>query len=103
MNTQSKQKHTPGPWTLNGRFIGTADCDWWHPGNEKVVAEILKYGGTRPHEANALLIAAAPELLEACKFVLKYHNMRLDKSDDSELPFQLADAVQKAIEKAEGA
>lgn len=53
-------------------------------------------------ETIARLIAAAPELLWACKFVMKYHNMHLDKADGDELPFQLADAVRAAIEKAEG-
>ena len=51
-------KHTPGPWKVERRsvLIPIAPYEW---------AEA--YGGT---EANARLIAAAPELLEACKVAL---------------------------------
>lgn len=62
-------KHTPGPWKeisgavyayARGGFIPIAKMDR-EPGN-----------GTLPTErdANARLIAAAPELLEACKLLV---------------------------------
>jgi len=69
--TEQQAKHEPGPWITHGDLIGTAKCDWWHEGNELVIARALRYGGTRPTDANARLIAAAPELLEACKFALE--------------------------------
>lgn len=53
--------HTPGPWSIQGRYV--------HALKEKFVAE-LPCGGVRHgkvDEANALLIAAAPDLLAALK------------------------------------
>mgnify|MGYP001560174357 CR=1 FL=1 len=55
-------------------------------------------------ESDALFIVRAcsahSELVAACHFVMKYHEMHLDRADDSELPFQLSDAVQRALTKA---
>lgn len=59
------QQHTPGPWSYNqdeggqhGHVISTG---------EYIIADLPDAGdGAAPHtEANARLIAAAPELLEA--------------------------------------
>jgi hypothetical protein len=55
-------KHTPGPWELSDcgeRVIGQADQDEIH--------EVANLTNTLNHEANARLIAAAPELLEALR------------------------------------
>lgn len=68
-----QEKHTPGPWSAApvlsfGEFeIAGA--------NKEEVALIYGYSGgdepgANPSEANARLIAAAPELLEALKAVL---------------------------------
>jgi hypothetical protein len=63
----AEQKHTPGPWSAVGAFIenrntGTAVCKTMCRFNEEghfpVEAEA---------DANARLIAAAPELLEALR------------------------------------
>ena len=65
-----KTKHTPGPWSYNrdeggchGHVISTSDY---------IVAELPDFGdGAAPHtEANARLIAAAPELLDALKVAI---------------------------------
>jgi len=58
----SKQKHTLGPWRVgkNGRRIY---CKYGHIADVHGVDNIL--GGTM--EANARLIASAPDLLAACK------------------------------------
>lgn len=53
---------------------------------------------TNETQANARLIAAAPDLLAACEFVAKYAAMREGKGDP--LPEQLTRAVQAAITKA---
>ena len=64
---KTEQKHTPGPWTHNTTSV-------W--ADQKMVAAV--YGddpNCKPDErmkANARLIAAAPELLEACKNLLGY-------------------------------
>lgn len=70
-------KHTPGPWHADGPMIcangTTIDVDGW------VVAQITRdfettsrftrhiRGGPLEADANAALIAAAPQLLDACK------------------------------------
>ena len=60
-------KHTPGPWIIDGNGIKTsisagskhiAMVNYWHVGGaDDVIGE--------EHEANARLIAAAPDLLKA--------------------------------------
>ena len=69
-----KAKHTPGPWRSDGRIVG-----WW--GGEQPAVRVAFSEGNMsspvamcdprvgPEEclANAHLIAAAPDLLEALK------------------------------------
>jgi hypothetical protein len=98
MSTQ----HTPGPWYVGtefndqGRHIYAAqkvrheDGDEWHPliactdDDERLVN----------WQANAVLIAAAPDLLEALQHLMVAHGEQLDYA------FQQA---QEAIAKATGA
>jgi len=56
-------KHTPGPWHLSrsGQYVRKNDTADWPAWN---VAEINT--ATEAWEANARLIAAAPDLLAAC-------------------------------------
>lgn len=55
-------EHTPGPWVYDGSFVKSADGKaLWHSGMPR-----------DEREANAHLIAAAPDLLEACVNVLAY-------------------------------
>lgn len=62
-----RAKHTPGPWTQGKSEIG-ADCVWLNgatePKYEMGPSHTWIDCGTR---ANARLIAAAPDLLEALK------------------------------------
>ena len=64
-------KHTPGPW----RYVdGYFDCDVW-AGNKMVLS--YERHPTDEDRANARLMAAAPELLEAleaCLMVLNAHD-----------------------------
>jgi len=65
-----KTTHTPGPWKIDGGTNKDGDLHIWHAGNyfgghglAQVFADGARvHGGTV--EANARLIAAAPELLE---------------------------------------
>jgi hypothetical protein len=60
--------HTPGPWRID-----TQDSTFVRDGctPHRGIAEVYGYGYGRPQaEANALLIAAAPELLEVCRLVV---------------------------------
>lgn len=66
----SAAKHTPGPWQQSGvrQKLGNEDCIRVGPDGFAVAFLPI---GRRPHEqagaiADARLIAAAPELLEAC-------------------------------------
>ncbi len=72
-------KHTPGPWRLDETFV---DGQWGNPShwvceivgpdNSRIVADIPEYRTYEEDaaelEANARLIAAAPELLEALEY-----------------------------------
>ena len=55
-------KHTKGPWKQKGMFISFED-------STHIVAEVNPKA--KAWDANARLIAAAPELLRACKVVLE--------------------------------
>lgn len=65
-----KTKHTPGPWHRTGAIKEAINT------NDKHIAMVnFSHHGSisdvfgEEHEANAKLIAAAPELLEACQLV----------------------------------
>ncbi len=55
--------HTPGPWTLEGRMVLGRAFD----GSEKAIVECVRGGSPDEADANATLITAAPELLEAVR------------------------------------
>jgi hypothetical protein len=79
------QKHTPGPWRWlpdEGNFIVRDNYQ------RSIVAEIPCQGC---NPADGPLIASAPELLEACKYVA-------DKLSDP----GLVNVLEAAIAKAEG-
>lgn len=87
-------KHTPGPWVFQAH-------DHWLPAvviGESVWHAGLVTGRERPgeHEANARLIAAAPDLLAALKALLPW--VAAPPSDSAEA----WRAAQAAIAKAEG-
>lgn len=83
-------KHTPGPWfvatSMSGKMAIAQKEDMYS------VALIEKWRAE--HEANAKLIAAAPELLEALQSVLPYLKA-VGTSGNHWLP-----AVESAIKKA---
>jgi hypothetical protein len=63
------EKHTPGPWVVNDLY---ADTEIRGPHNSGVMICVMSPWGIAadqpcPQRANARLIAAAPELLEACQ------------------------------------
>lgn len=87
-------KHTPGPWNI--KSFGSAEIIISAPTMPYVaVASPSLHAQTGTGESNARLIAAAPELLEACKFALDH----LDPSNGAE---ECREQVKKAIAKAEG-
>src|SRR4029078_8318433 len=85
MNTQ---KHTPGPWEHDGDEVYRITSEI----NSHPICTIDDLNGDDEMEANARLIASAPELLEACK---AYVNSEKDS-------IALLELMEKAIAKAEG-
>ena len=65
-------KHTKGPWKLKavygGQEVRVKDGTW--PQGTRPLAVTKNTGWEEENTANAHLIAAAPELLEACKEAL---------------------------------
>lgn len=96
-NENSKSTHTPGPWTVDGEQVLS--------GIEKaIVAEVPSLCRGYPlgpvQAANACLISAAPDLLEACKRILLA--IGWDIPDSRMTLKQKIDLLQEVIEKAEG-
>ncbi len=97
-------KHTPGPWEIrrekNGYIIGIWVPNSVNPNNEPgkggtIVIDGCPCGNSN---ANAALIAAAPDLLEACRAILMGLGMNGGQmaANDPELV-----AARAAIAKAE--
>lgn len=86
-------RHTPGPWRYEEGTKTIRNV----PGNHWL-STMDSWDGAVDHKANAALIAAAPELLEACEKVLDIVNSY------SHIPalFTACKILQTAIAKAEG-
>ena len=114
MSETAKANHTPGPWQIDSE-----DCQWWIYGGgdarattgiakcdlivnavmgickqQNVIRQRMPDG---EREANARLIAAAPDLLDVCKRIVTYYA----GETRPEAVFKL-DAARAAIAKAEG-
>lgn len=99
-----KQKHTPGPWKISYESI---DPEWAvvTGANGHIVANVNSESGPdiypmvstkMPRDANALLIAAAPDMLAALKAILPlFQYLPSNESPEEEM-------VLNAIAKAEG-
>ena len=70
---QQQGAPTPGPWVVERegwRYQRIFGSDTRVPGNSRFIAEVsLDYDGA---EANALMIAASPDLLAACEKALAW-------------------------------
>ncbi len=90
-----KTKHTPGPWRYeeSTKTIRAVHSNYW-------LVTMDSWDGAINNEANAQLIASAPELLEALKLLIKNHedigivNVTLDE--------RIIAISKQAIAKAEG-
>jgi hypothetical protein len=67
-------KHTPGPWEI--RSGNGLSFLIWPQGRPTAIAVVPGKAGTSA-EANARLLAAAPDLLAACKVALARHKQAL--------------------------
>ena len=97
--SQVEDKHTPGPWKVDGTYIYEVEQD-------KILAEVETYNNNElPYEANARLMAAAPELLEFVRYVAKGIPVGDDPCSLEELEESLDHLEERAkrlIEKIEG-
>lgn len=108
------EQHTPGPWVAERCGPGAPDC--WnvtaHLGLNaqgirtiRTIDQVLDYGGPEEAEANARLIAAAPDLLGAGEPFARLGWVG-DLSDDHEFDagFTVGDIrrLRAAIAKARG-
>ncbi len=90
----ANQKHTPGPWEVHeladgpSKTIGPLGV---------FVAQTIGGNDT----ANARLIAAAPDLLAACKETLQCCDA-INQDDADLLPSDTISQIEAAIAKAEG-
>jgi hypothetical protein len=91
--------HTPGPW------LTTESTEHWGRVNVTIQAAFTAndiatawQGNTETNRANARLIAAAPELLDALEIVKQWdiENFALD------IPIEIRKKMQAAIAKARG-
>ena len=94
-------KHTPGPWVAqrHGAIVGGPEFEFTNGKARKQIAMAcaVPEGVEGDQQANALLIAAAPELLEA----LLYANAALElEGYSSDRPYR--SKILAAIAKAEG-
>lgn len=102
-------KHTPGPWKAD--FLDE-DNGWILDKKSNYIAEIVTSDEENKfiknpdeREANARLIASAPELLEALKAAQKILHplvMKMKVKDHFSEHNVLANVIVKAIAKAEG-
>lgn len=100
-------KHTPGPWVLSYDQGSTRDIV---SEKEQLTICMVRRSWVSPdaYQANAQLIAAAPELLEAAKLVLAWYDAEDDHSQEPDFYKRIEmcraseSAIRSAIAKAEG-
>ena len=94
----SKDKHTPGPWHYGGHtnIYAYYQRELLHSRVVACVPAAEVDGGKKERQANARLIAAAPDLLDALNRVMQEWNER------KHLTLATRQAIDAAISKAEG-
>lgn len=91
----SESKHTKGPWVMAPQ----GDAVYAAKGGDIVCLSPAHEGwedSARRWPANAHLIAAAPDMLEALTLVADY------LMGDDDVPENIADAINAALKKARG-
>ena|SRR5271157_4352064 len=93
--------YTPGPWEVRERWYIAKVGNSMSHAEVKCCLEIPATAKDE-HEANARLMAAAPDLLEACKaMVARLENDLLDTSLFDDVHAKLRDAIAKAEDPAQ--
>lgn len=91
--------HTPGPWRV-GETRHDYDCVIRNAENDPVCVGVVAGYSKRTARANARLMAAAPEMLEALKAFLRA--WRSPPTGNFEERGEAYEAARTAIAKAEG-
>lgn len=102
----SKSKHTPGPWTVHTKVKGLNGIGIHSANGGYVYVATVHDGfgnGTPPSEANARLIAAAPEVLSALQSAHRMLTILFEQYNygDSGLIRECGEAIAKATGGAE--
>ena len=89
-------KHTPGPWRYEAgtKTIRAARENYW-------LCSMDSFDGAVDHEANARLIAAAPELLAALMVLVDHAREAYPHFEDTRGQRDIGEAL-AAISKAKG-
>ena len=66
-------KHTPGPWRVERQNPSPTNGEWMIAGAKPGYLAEVRDCGSGDVQANAYLIASAPDLYEALKLVLETH------------------------------
>lgn len=96
-------KHTPGPWTyrVTRQMISIESK---HPTNKQIANDDISIAGIwglgKSDKANAKIIAAAPDLLEALQRVILTSNYEDAKKRNGNDENHWTNIVEKAIKKA---
>lgn len=96
-------QHTPGPW--HARVHSTYSHIWGPDGTKRgCIGSVNLHGDTsrEEREANARLIAAAPELLEALRRAWALVDSQIRCNAPTENAIKLAADIRAAIARAEG-
>lgn len=101
----TKATHTPGPWKITDLPWAKDENAIYIEAGGDLIGEVLTYGMRRADgTANALLFAAAPDLLEACKAMIEWDDRERDHAVDfgerSKLCERAFDLARAAIAKA---
>lgn len=93
----SETKHTPGPWAPYYFRSPRGARQFWAVGSDRV--GLMGVAWRVRNKADANLIAAAPDLLDACQFTLGIIEAHLPELYDGSMAQKLRLAIAKAKEQ----
>ena len=98
--TDNQTQHTPGPWKAVEAPYNPKGWLWVQNGPGALLADVHqnKNIALEARNANARLMAAAPDLLKACEAVLAVHALPAGMTERRGVMMRVAWAVKKATE-----
>ena len=95
-------EHTPGPWKIEERMGHAFDARLVIVAPDvNRIAIISKNGGAADHDANARLIAAAPDLLEALQKLCDWHETNATWDKTKAAYYEAKQAIARATDKGD--